>query len=108
MINPFYFYLIDTFSDLEMACWIIGFVSALSAVVLFVMLKSGEFYREEDERKAYKYFKVLSPAGAILITLAILIPSKQGMTEMLIAKYATTENAKALIDYIVETWTCLK
>jgi len=108
MINPIYFYLIDVFSDLETACCVIGTICALVAAALVVLIKTGEFYEEENERIAKRYSKALSIVAAILITLGILVPSKQGMTEMLIAKYATKENAKELIDYIVETWTSLK
>ena len=108
MINPIVFYLVDLLDTLDTICSICGFVCGVVSGVLWAFVQTGEIRGYDDEKKANRFSKVFAAAFVVLLVLVIAIPSKQAMVEMLIAKYATTDNAKALIDYIVETWTSLK
>lgn len=108
MINPAIFYLIDVIDGLGAIFAIVGGLSTTAALVCGGMLIGEQRFDDEDEEKCVRLFKIFSIVGVIGIILAIVIPSKQAMVEMLVAKYATSENAKMLVDYIVETWTRLK
>lgn len=108
MINPIYFYLIDIADAADTVLCIFAFIFVSAALILFGLKAADQFYDGEDTKKAKRYCKRFAVIGAVCIVLAISIPTKQTMTEMLVAKYATADNAKAIIDYIVETWKQLK
>ena len=108
MINPLVFYIIDLLDSVETLCALIGGMSAIAALVLGGLILGDQFWEEENEAKARKLVKPLSIVAVVCFALVIAIPSKQTMTEMLVAKYATSENVKNLVDYIVETWERLK
>lgn len=107
MINPIYFYLIDLADAADTVLCIFALVFVSAALILFGLIAADQFYDDETE-KAKRYCKRFAVIGAACPVFAIAIPSKQTMVEVLVAKYATEDNAKAVIDYIVETWGQLK
>lgn len=107
MIPPIVFYLADLFDGLKSFFLIIGFCSGITSAILFGMLATGVIY-DSEVPKAKKFARAFAAVFAVTIALGLFIPSKEAMVEMLVAKYATAENAKAIIDYIVETWVRLK
>ena len=104
IINPWFFYLIsivDGFKDLFMACAIISGIIG-GALILGLIL---------DDKDLPKFLiKPVIISCILFIILNILIPSKETLYQILIAKNFTYENieltkkeGKEFIDYIIKT-----
>lgn len=106
IINPIWFYFLDVCEGLKIVVFILAGCLAVTAIIGFGMYACDEFY---DDEKALKNLKKMIIATIILLVVAIIIPSKQTLITMMVAKFATYENAgwtvdaiKGAVDYIVE------
>ena len=107
IIDPRLIYLIgliDRVSQLmDMGSVLLGIVFGICGI-LFLISYSEDFYDTDEGRELRKRLRL--PIRALVIALAVctflslLIPTKEDMTAMLIAKYATAENMGAVIDAI--------
>lgn len=106
IINPAWFYWVDVVSNIS------GFLG-VSGVLCLIVTGVGftiTFWQDDEEMaRAAKFFKKVIPAFALAVILAILLPTKEAMYQMMIAKYVTAENLnvsveaiKSAVDYIVE------
>lgn len=116
-INPIWFYLSDICYStkgvmLGMAITLVCF-GLIGYLITSGIATEWEFHlNSEDEKKQekwFKRFKVSIILGIIAMFLFCIIPSKEGVTKMMIASVVTQENvqsikgdAKELIDYITE------
>lgn len=110
IINPMYFYKLRVFDLLTGTAFILAIAGAIVSIILAHMGVSCVF-DDNDYVNGKKYFKIATLSFCITMVfwlLFILIPDKETLIEMQIAKYATFENAewtldklKEAVDYIV-------
>ena len=115
IINPMTFYWLSVLDAIRTLLLVVSIIGVAAAVVLPLVF-CAESCWDKDEKK--KYIKALIAVLIVLfvsILLVVFIPSKQTMIEMMVAKYATTENAewtvdalKSAVDYIVEAMKSVK
>jgi phage-related holin len=105
IINPWIFYLFNLVGNLETL--LIVFLVFAGVFTVFIM---GCFILEDDfKHPLFITAKKLILPLIIAAFLLVLLPSKDTMTEMLVASYVTTENidkaavtGKDIVDYITE------
>lgn len=107
IINPIWFYLMSVVDAIRTFSIIATIVLFSSCIVLRFM--AFDAYGE-DEKTYMRRSSTNFVWSAIFCTMAILVPSKETMAQIMIAKYATYENASAVIqtiqnaaDNIIET-----
>ncbi len=120
IISPMWFYFLDVLGELEITLWIIALIFGITLLVLicFQLVEISDAWKESDVKAAKARIKKLvklSSIPVICLVVAILIPSKDTMYEMMIAKYITHENlsisveaVKSAVDYIVEAFKAVK
>lgn len=103
IIDPSWFYWVSVFEALKVVCVVIGAV----LILITIMYLAEEGF---DWGAVLLIFFVL-----VFLAGAVFIPDRQTMYQMMIAKYATYENAnltveaiKSAVDYIVEKIGTLK
>jgi len=102
MIDPILFYLINVVDGIKTICAIMLFLSFCVFSISAVCPRLTEC--TEKEKAAIKRVNKFSlVVFLVLLATVIIIPSKETLMEMLVAKYATAENGKAILEYIVET-----
>lgn len=114
IISPMWFYFVDVLRELEIALVVIALIFGIILLffICFQLADIGNAWDESGVKAAKarlkKFVKLLS-IPVICLVVAILIPSKDTMYEMMIAKYITHENisfsveaVKSAVDYIVE------
>ena len=113
IINPSWFYWISVLDVLRMV-FIAVFVVAVFLLLVCIASIIGD-WDELEEGRTKKYTVILGVVCTALLLSIIFIPSKQVLMEMMIAKYATHENAhvavetvKSAVDYIIEAIKDLK
>ena len=120
-INPWYFYLANLADNISTAA-IVLFVIAIIAAVGFGVgwgVFAADSYMDDDNGKTtnilLKCFKRSILAVIISGVIMCVVPSGNTINKMMIASYVTKENvetakddAKALVDYIVEKAVELK
>lgn len=105
IINPWIFYLIELFSNLKD----LGFVSFLggAAIMMFLFISGEDYITFKDVWKSTRWGLIPMIIGAIL---AILMPTQETMTKMLVASFITPDNinlgvegVQAIFEYIITT-----
>jgi hypothetical protein len=115
IINPIWFYWLQVVSGISTLAWLL-LGAALTGVVVsvFIWFMNSGIYENPciKAKKSLKIFVIISIPIAII---AILIPSKDTMISMMVAKYATKTNAqltvdaiKGAVDYIVQAIQSIK
>lgn len=120
IINPSWFYWINVADAIKCASLIIEIISG-AILALFVMLSIGALKdagwdKEDDEYKTTtKIAKLFGIFFAASLLTFIFLPSRDTLIEMLVAKFATVDNAKLTVDavkdsvdYIVNAISSLK
>lgn len=132
IINPNWFYWLQLLSDIRsIVIAISALISAgfiISIIVSVVYYSAGYRYRNQIDEDgevwdsdwsnyllAKKFVKILFPITIVSLIIWILIPSKETLISMMIAKYATKENLsitvdgiKSAVDYIVNAMKEIK
>lgn len=124
IINPSWFYWISVVDGIKSAVFaflVSAFVVDFVFILLFLVHKNAGFgFGEHDSdniaaKALIKPIKIASIALFVLIVFSILIPTKNTLIEMMIAKQATYENAqwtletlKSAVDYIVNAIKSVK
>lgn len=117
IINPAVFYWMSVFDGLKLVTaifFVIGCASIVSTFIIWAV--NADFdYDDPDAKRWFKFFKISIAITAATSIVLIAIPSKNTMIQMLVAKYATYDNAnwtmeslKSAVDYIVEAIKSLK
>lgn len=90
----------------EFICVVSGFALL---TLLFLVATDGEYYSPEQKKKSKKAIIICSISLCVAFIVAVFLPNKEVMTEMLIAKTATVENIRAtgetaqeFIDHIID------
>ena len=132
IINPSWFYWLQLQSNIR---GVVIAISALISIGLIIAIiasianyvvgyeyrnqidEDGEPYDSNwsDYLLARKFVKILFPITIVFLIISILIPSKETLISMMIAKYATKENLsmtvegiKSAVDYIVNAMKEIK
>lgn len=107
IINPIWFYFLDVVGELNI------FSAAACVVCLLLIIGSVVGYAicfdcDLSTAIVKKLFKTCLIALPITLVISVLIPSKETLITMMVAKFATYENAawtldtvKAAVDYII-------
>ena len=96
IINPMWFYLVEILDGVKDIGIICSVLTIAIAVLTFIII-------DESDNNTKKLKKLIMPI-VISLLLAILVPSKSVMYQMLVAKNITKDN----IDFILETSKQLK
>lgn len=118
IINPTWFYWLQLSNGAKVVCCIFLIASiVLFIVMLAVYLTNVDCCGFDDEytKRYYKYVKKCFIACVAFAIAIVVIPSKNTLIEIQIAKYATYDNAnwtletiKSAVDYIVEAIKSIK
>lgn len=112
IVNPIWFWLISVCDGVKTAAFVVAIFLTFAVVVMAGVLitwvtNDPEMYEDEIKRLR-KGTLILAACLAVFTLLVILIPSWDTATAMLIARYATRENAetaveaiKSAVDYII-------
>jgi len=110
IIDPMWFYWLGVVDVLKIISVIAFTISGIGLVFAGVsrIVYSGEF-DEEEVAIATRFLKITMPVAIVSVLILVLVPSKNTLIEMQIARYATQENAeltidtiKSAVDYIVQ------
>lgn len=108
IIDPMWFYWASVSDCVSMLSAIIAVVLFVALIIAFVIMAVNT-KEDDDYEEAKKIFKIVFPAFIFFTLMAIFIPTKSTLLEMLIAKYTTYDNAewtieaiKNVVDYILE------
>lgn len=116
IINPMTFYWLSVLDALRGAFLVVSILGGAASIIMpIIYFAEGRFWDEDGEKKFKTAFAIIFPIFFASVLCVIFIPSKQTMIEMLVAKFATTENAewtvdalKSAVDYIVEAMKSVK
>lgn len=109
IINPMWFYLVDVLVGLDIVCFVLATLVGFGGLLFGGFFYADNFLYDEEKSRLMKWAKRWVVLTSILIILTILIPSKETMIQMQLAKFGTYENAGKAIeaiqdatDYILE------
>ena len=118
IINPAVFYFLHMVNGLRLAVGVALCLSITVSIVWFIMWVTTVDCSGMDDEDAKMKFKMIKKSlvfVAVFTIALIVIPSKNTLIEIQIAKYATYDNAnwtletiKSAADYIVEAIKSLK
>ena len=108
IINPMWFYWASVADGFKAFCIGLPIVIFGGSIFLFIIAYS-ELDDDDNKNKLIKTYLVIVALLVMIVIIGILIPSKETLIEMEIAKHATYENADVLVqkikevsDYIIE------
>ena len=118
IINPMWFYWLQVVNGVKTALagsLVLLCVAMIVLSVVFLVNADMDGLDSELVQAVKKTLKKVILAFLLVAVAAVIIPSKETLIEMQIARYATAENAswtieaiKAAVDYIVETVNSMK
>lgn len=120
IINPSWFYWINTINVLHAASGVIATVSGIIFAVFTLLsigaLNDADWDKEDDDYKTMaKIAKLFGIFFAATLLALIFLPSRDTLIEIQVAKFATVDNAKLtvdavkdFVDYIVNAISSLK
>lgn len=100
IINPMWFYWLGVVDVLKEIATVALAISAIGSTLAGIArIVSGE-YDDEEAAIAMRFLKITLPMMIVSALILVLVPSKNTLIEMQIARYATQENAELTIDAI--------
>lgn len=108
IINPLWFYFMDIVKELSCICGFIMIICGIAVIISFLNYFFTTYPGESDIIRLKKLLKLFTSIFIVAAIISIITPSKETMITMMVAKFATYENAawtldtvKAAVDYIV-------
>lgn len=110
IINPMWFYWVDVLDGMKQVFFILACIIGVGGF-MGGLIYSVDNYKIDDEEKPklIRWVKIWAVTISMLILLTVLIPSKETMIQMQLAKFGTYENVERAIeaiqdatDYILE------
>ena len=95
VINPIWFYIADLADSLIIMTCIVFVCVVLAIVLIFIALTE-----EQHNYTEMKYRRILVVVGVVLMLLVTVLPSKDTIYKMMIAKVVTYENIEKGDKYI--------
>lgn len=117
IINPMWFYWVNVVNTLVVIFIVLLILAAGACVISGVITLVTLDYGPDDEvhEAAKSIFKIGLAVAVVAAVAVILIPTKNTLIEMQIARYATHENVeitidtiKSAVDYIVDAMKTVK
>ena len=115
IVNPGVFYWLSVINAIKCVSIVVFILSAVAAVVLIGLGIDKSLWCEDEYATFNKWKKAVAVVLPISTVAVIFIPGKEALIEMLVAKYATVDNAnwtldavKSAVDYIVEAMKAIK
>ena len=106
IINPIWFYFASVVDALKVIMTVIAIVMLVGVVCSVISITDSV---DEERNRWMKRAKLSFTLCCLFAVLATLIPSKETLMQIMIAKYATYENAdsaiqaiKSAADYVIE------
>ena len=115
IINPMYFYLIETVGNIKTFMIIAAVILTIASLIVAGIMYC-EYSPDGDAwHNSIKSIKIMMAIMCVCAAFGVFIPSSQTLTKMVISSVVTPnavdgtiETAKELIDYIVEQISALK
>ena len=115
IINPSFFYWVNVIQGMSIVVLLFAVMASILCLFGLPIYYGEEVYTDEDKKAFRKIAKKLLILCTVLWIVYILIPSKETLIEMQVAKYVTYENAewtvenvKQAVDYIINALKELK
>ena len=115
IVNPAIFYwmsVLDSLKGVSVALLVLSVISIVFLIAIFSI--DGWSWDEEDKERFKKIKRIVVILLTVTSLIVIFVPGEKTVVEMLIAKFATVENAgmtidaiKGIVDYIVEAMKTL-
>lgn len=103
VINPWVFYFMDMVDGLDMFCCtfgIVAFIGAIVATIDYFLVRSDYGVDNKETKNANWLRKLFSWVAGILLIIAMLVPSQDTLTKMVIAQNVTYERVEAVTDTV--------
>jgi hypothetical protein len=114
IINPMWIYWINVLSGLKILSSVLTGIAIGCALIAGVTWISTSL-SDEEEKSVLKWLRIFFFCALGFAMIAIFIPSKETMIEMLVARFATRSNialgveqVKEIVDYIIATLNAMK
>lgn len=114
IINPMWIYWIHVLDGLKILSMILTGIAIGCAIIVGIIWMSMSM-SDEEEKIVLKWLKIFFFFALGFVVIAIFIPSKETMIEMLVARFAThsnialgVEQIKEIVDYIIVTLNAVK
>ena len=109
IINPMWFYWVDVLDGLESIIVILAYLIGVGGFIGGLIYCADNYIDDEEKPRVIRWVKIWAVTISVLILLTVLIPSKETMIQMQLAKFGTYENVGHVIetiqdatDYILE------
>lgn len=103
IINPWFFYFMQLCNGLGAMATVLGILLIIMAVgYVLVIWFSTYCPPDKEEIELMKKSKKLLIIGGVFILLSVIIPSKETLIEMQIARLGTTENIDSAVTYVID------
>ena len=103
VISPWVFYLMPICDSIRFFGMIIGVLSLIGFLLVFIgdCVSEADGFDDEDFGRVMKRLeKILSRIAIIALVLSILVPSEKTLTKMLIAQNVTYERVETATDTV--------
>lgn len=114
IINPMWIYWIHVLDGLKILNMVLTGIAIGCTLILGITWISMSM-SDEEEKSVLKWLRIFFFCALGFVTIAIFIPSKETMIEMLVARFAThsniafgVEQVKEIVDYIIMTLNAVK
>ena len=98
IINPSWFYWFNVVHGVSIFVLIFAMMASVLCFIGLPLYYGEGVYNDEDKKAFRKIAKKVLILCVVLWIVYILIPSKETLIEMQVAKYATYENAEWTVD----------
>lgn len=114
IINPMWIYWINVLDGLKLLSIVLTGI-AIGCTILVGITWVSMSMSDEEEKSVLKWLKIFFFCALSFVIIAIFLPSKETMIEMLVARFAThsnialgVEQVKEIVDYIITTLNTVK
>lgn len=114
IINPMWIYWINVLDGLQLLSVVLTCI-AIGCTIIMGVTWIATSLSDEEEKSVLKWLRIFFFCALGFVTIAIFIPNKETMIEMLVARFATRSNialgveqVKEIIDYIITTLNAVK
>lgn len=100
IIDPMFFYLADISEAIKFIALILSTVAGAIVIAFSIKFHESDYATSEEKRKLRRIIKIASFALVVSLTLFLLVPTKETLYKMQLAKLTTVENVDKTFEYI--------